>query len=309
MDRYVINKSMELRDKEGKPKEALKELLKYKNEDFKEYKELLDYVILKAVLYRDTGDLTSAVETYKEALVIVKDDDCIYKADILRSLSFVSIYTEGLDRAYEYAVDALNTVKQKKGKKYYRVKSNIYAVIGNILYEKKIYDDALVNYRKGMIFAKKDNFYQREITLGGDIANVYIAQRKYSKAVQIISENLKSAKKSYRISVPQLYLRRAKIYLEKNELEKAVKDIQKGIDVSKKEGWFRDLGESYEAMGDVLKKMNHDEYKKYYKEAEKIYLKGEYITWLKRVQDKILPLLIPLFSFVYTVLFNMKKIY
>jgi tetratricopeptide (TPR) repeat protein len=163
------------------------------------------------VLYRDTGDLSSSVETYKEALEIVKDDDCIYKADILRSLSFVSIYTEGLDRAYEYALDALNAVKQKKAKKYYRVKSNIYAVIGNILYEKNIYDDALVNYRKGMIFAKKDNFYQREITLGGDIANVYIAQRKYSKAIQIISKNLKLAKKSYRVSVPQLYLRRAKI--------------------------------------------------------------------------------------------------
>ncbi len=295
----VINRSMELRDKEGKPKEALKELLKYKNKDFKEYKELLDYVILKAVLYRDTGDLSSSVETYKEALEIVKDDDCIYKADILRSLSFVSIYTEGLDRAYEYALDALNAVKQKKAKKYYRVKSNIYAVIGNILYEKNIYDDALVNYRKGMIFAKKDNFYQREITLGGDIANVYIAQRKYSKAIQIISKNLKLAKKSYRISVPQLYLRRAKIYLEQGNLEKAVKDAEKGIDVSKKEGWFRDLGESYEAMGDILKAKNDEKYKSYYRKAERIYRDGKYITWLNRIKEKLPIVLILILAFGY----------
>jgi tetratricopeptide (TPR) repeat protein len=200
-----LDKVMELRDKEGKPKVALKELLKYKNEDFKEYDELIKYVLMKAVLYRDTGDMESSVETYKEALSIVKDDDHINKADILRSLSFVSIYTEGFEKAYEYALDALNTVKDKRGKKYYRVKSNIYAVIGNILYGEEEYEKALINYKKGMYWAEKDHFYQREITLGGDIA-MYILHKEIFKAIYYL-KNLKLPKKSYRISVPQLYLK------------------------------------------------------------------------------------------------------
>ena len=287
----IVNKVMELRDKEGKPKEALKEILKYNNEDFKEYDELIKYVLMKAVLYRDTGDMESSIETYKEALNIVKSNDYINKADILRSLSFVSIYTEGFDTAFKYAEDALNTVKDKRGKKYYRVKSNIYAVIGNILYGEERYEEALTNYKKGMYWAEKDHFYQREITLGGDIANVYIAQKKFSKAIQIISKNLKLAKKSYRISVPQLYLRRAKIYFEERDIKKAVNDIQECIYISKKEGWFRDLGEAYEAMGDVLKENGDPKFKQYYKKAEKIYREGKYITWLNKIKDKI-PLLL-----------------
>lgn len=301
-----LDKVMELRDKEGKPKVALKELLKYKNEDFKEYDELIKYVLMKAVLYRDTGDMESSVETYKEALSIVKDDDHINKADILRSLSFVSIYTEGFEKAYEYALGALNILKDKRGKKYYRVKSNIYAVIGNILYGEERYEEALTNYKKGMYWAENDHFYQREITLGGDIANVYIAQKKYFKAIAIISKNLKLAKKSYRISVPQLYLRRAKIYFQTGDVKKAVNDIEKGIDISKKEGWFRDLGEAYEAMGDVLKEKGDTKFKQYYKKAEKIYMKGKYITWLNRVQDKIPSILLPLFFSIFPLFLNTK---
>ena len=107
---------MELRDKDGKPKEALKELLNYKNKDFKTYGDLLEYLLMKAVLYRDTGDMKSSVETYKEALSIVKKDDYTHKADILRSLSFISIYTEGFDKAYEYAMKALNILKNSEVK-------------------------------------------------------------------------------------------------------------------------------------------------------------------------------------------------
>ena len=282
----IIVTARELRDIEGNPEKALKELLRYKADDFKEYGNQIEFLILKAVLYRDTGDLDSSVKTYMEALSLIKNGDYLHKADILRSLAFVSIYTDGLDKAYEYAMEALDTLEGKKGKKYYRVRANIYAVLGNILYGNKRYDDALMNYRKGLYWAGKDNFHEREITLNGDIANVYIAQRRYSKAVNVISKNLKLAEKSYRISVPQLYLRRAKVNLYSKEFEKAVKDVQKAVDISEKEGWFRDLGEAYEAMGDILKEKGDSGCKGYYEKAEKIYRDGGYSNLLNRIKER-----------------------
>lgn len=280
-------RATDLRDKEGKPREALSLMESYSREKGDSDKEWVQYLLFKAVLYRDTGDTKSSLNAYNEALSYIPEEDIGTKADTLRSMAFLAIHTTGLKDAEELAIQAINLLEKSKGEKYPRIKANSYAVLGNIFYESGLLDKALFNYKKALEYAEKSEFVERIITLVGDIANVHILKKEYPEALELITRYLDETRSSYRIALPQYYLRRARIYSEMGKIDMAKNDINIAIEISQKEGWLRALGECYEALGDIHLGVNEDEARKYFKEATEIYQRGNYGRLVNRVKKKI----------------------
>jgi tetratricopeptide (TPR) repeat protein len=280
-------KATKLRDKEGNPEGALKLIESYHREHEESDKEWVQFLLLKAVLYRDTGDTKSSLNTYKEALKYIPKEDVETKADTLRSMAFLAIHTTGLKDAKELALQAINLLKESGDEEYLRVKANSYAVLGNIFYDSGLLDKALINYNKALNYAEASEFIERIITLVGDIANVHISKKEYQEALELITKYLDEARSSYRIALPQYYLRRAKIYFKIKKIDMAENDIKRAIEISQKEGWFRDLGECYEALGNIYLGVNKDKASKYFREAMEIYERGDYKRLINRVKEKI----------------------
>lgn len=281
----TISKANKLRDSEGDPRNALNLILKYPLNGDEDPKDIIQYLLIKAVLYRDTGDPDSALRAYKDALEKVEPNDVIVQADIFRSMAFLSIHTKGLKVALELANRAVALLDGKKGKEYYQVKANCYAVLGNVLYILKKYEESLLNYKRSLDFAKKSHFYQRVITVSADISNVYITQRKYNEALKTLTKYTNLSKEKYRIALPQIHLRKAKIYFQLKDIDNAKESVNKAISISKREGWVRDLGEAYEMMGDICE---NDKSIEHYEKALEVYERGNFVELKNVVEEKLL---------------------
>ncbi len=276
-----------LRDKDGNPKKALRLMEKYVRQEQDIDSDWVEHLLLKAVLYRDTGDTKTSLNTYKEALEHLPKENIEKRADILRSMSFLAISTTGLENAKSLALKAMGLLEKTAEDEYPKVKANTYAVLGNIFYELGELEKALYNYNEGLDYAKRAGFNERIITLTGDISNVYIAKKDYEKALELLNKYIKEAKNNYRIALPAYYLRRARIYSDIGKMELAKEDIKGAMRISKQENWFRDLGESYEALGNIYLKEDFKKAKKYFEKALFVYKKGEYENLTKRLRKKM----------------------
>ncbi len=276
-----------LRDKEGNPKKALHILEKYSRREQDVDSDWVEYLLLKATLYRDTGKTKTSLHTYQDALKYVSKGDIETKADILRSMSFLAISTTGLKKAKSLALEAVNLLEKTEKSEYLKVKANTYAVLGNISYDSGELEKALFNYNKALEYAEKAEFNERVLTLIGDLSNVYIAKKDYEKALNLINKYIKEAKNNYRIAVPAYYLRRARIYSEVGKMKLAKEDINSAMRISKQENWFRDLGESYEALGHIYLEEDFKKAKKYFEKALIVYKKGQYENLIKRLEERM----------------------
>ena len=205
--------------------------------------------------YRDKKSYEKAQELLEEGVKKAKQNNYIlYLSDIFRSLSFVNLQRGDIEKALELSKKALSVIKYKKGKDAQKIKANIYAILGNIYFTKKNYKKALIKYKKGLKKSKESNFKVREITLIGDIANVYIAQNKLKKAKNLLLTIKDDAKKYYEYAVPQIILRLGRIeYLQSNN-KRAKAHVLEAIQIAKDNKWKRDVAEATEALGRIYLK-------------------------------------------------------
>jgi len=119
--------------------------------------------------------------------------------------------------------------------------------------------------------ARKISFESRIVTVKNDIANVCIVQGQNGKAIKEINSVKAYANKSYRIAVPQILIRLAKIYISQKDLTKADKILDNALKIAKNEKWQRDVAEAYIVKSEIAK-INKDQQKvaKYEKLAHAI---------------------------------------
>ena len=220
-------------------------------EDEKYYETLLEL----SREYRDRKSYEKAQKLLEEGIKDAKENNFeLYLADIYRSLSFVNLQRGDIDKALELSKKSLSVVKYKKGNDAQEIKSNIYAALGNIFFTKKDYKKALLNYKKGLKNSKESNFKVREITLIGDIANVYIAQNKLKRAENLLLRIKSDAKRYYKYAVPQILLRLGRIeYLRFNN-QRAKAHVLEAIQFAKDKKWKRDVAEATELLGRIYLK-------------------------------------------------------
>ncbi len=244
-----------------------------------------------ATCYRDVGDIDSAYEIYNEALAIaINDNNKIEESDILSSLSFLELKTGSIEKAMEYAQRSLEYIGNKRrGLKFAEARSNAYAVLGNIYFEKEQYDDALESYNIALKTARKAKFVRRELTLLGDIANVHIKKGKLNQALIMLVKSINKAKREYGISVPQYHLRIGRIYIERKEFPEAEKYFKEALKYAKDLKLKRDIAECYEAIGDMhMEKGSKKKGERYYLKAIEGYREGRYKVQEEGVIRKIL---------------------
>jgi tetratricopeptide (TPR) repeat protein len=223
--------------------------------------------------YRDRKSYEKAQELLEEGLTHAKENSYeLYLADIYRSLSFVNLQRGDIEKALELSKIALSVIKYKKGNDAQEIKANIYAALGNIYFTKKNYKKALFNYKKGLGKARESNFKVREITLIGDIANVYIAQNKLKRAKNLLLRTKSDAKKYYKYAVPQILLRLGRIEYLQSDNRRAKAHVLEAIQFAENNGWKRDVAEAIEALARIyLKEGDEKKAKLELEKANKIF--------------------------------------
>jgi tetratricopeptide (TPR) repeat protein len=254
----------------------LEETLKGLEESSDEYYE----VILKlSRLYRYHKNYIEAEDILKEAIPKAKNfDKDLHLASIYRSLSFIKLQEREFSEARNLAKKGLSIVKYMRGFKAEKTKANIYAVLGNIYFDSKDYDDAIENYKKALKKSEDIGFQPREITVKNDLANVYIEQNKLEQAKELLLSIRKNAKENYKHAVPQIILRLARIEYEQNNYDQSKEYIKEAIDMSEDMGWKRSTAEAREALARIYEKEKKDrskssELKKAYKLYKELGLK------------------------------------
>jgi tetratricopeptide (TPR) repeat protein len=287
----IVKKADQYRSQKGDTESAIK--LLEEHVDMLREDPLLSFdipLILKSLgtCYRDIGNTNKALELYKEALELSRNDfNKIEESDILSSMAFLELKIGSIDQALKYAKQSLKYIGNKRGEKFGIAKSNAHAVLGNIYFENGDYEDALLSYKRALSVAENINFEKRIITVVGDIANVYVMTGKYDEARKLLKKYIEKAEKSYRIAIPQYYLRLGKVFLNKGDLKKAEENFLIAMHNANENKLIRDMGESSEALGDLYRKKDKSRADKYYKDAVTYYVSGSYKKQAEYVKKKL----------------------
>jgi tetratricopeptide (TPR) repeat protein len=252
-----IGESEEYRKEKGNVRKSIKILEDTLSELEPSKEEYYEVVLKLADVYRDNKSYTAAQDLLMEGVARAKNyDEDVYLAQIYRSLSFIKLQKQEFTKARKYAKKALSIVKHMKGFKAEKIKSNVYAVLGNIYFTTKDYKDALKNYKKALKKAEKIEYERRIMTVKDDMANVYIETEETDKAKDLLLSLKKKAKKGNEFAMPQILLRLARVEFIKNDLEKAKEYIEESMNLSKQRGWKRDIAEAREALASIYKEQN-----------------------------------------------------
>ncbi|MFH1547315.1 MAG: tetratricopeptide repeat protein [bacterium] len=247
----VVTTAEELRNKEGKLEEALKLLKEHEKTSSKQ--DLLFVQQAIAILMYDTGHTVEALSKHKEAVQSAKKvGNEFIQADALTRIGWeMWMKNENNAKVLDYQDKAWKIVeKDIENKDLMKVGANIWAAKGNIYFGAKEYSKALDSYNKSIDLAQKCQFKQRISTVKGDIANVYIEQKKYDKARQMLEEMYSFSKDNYKHAVLASLIRLARLYqIEESgffNISKSEKFLDEALQLSKTEHWRRDEAEVYD---------------------------------------------------------------
>lgn len=252
----IISKANKARDIEGNVKKALSIIDKYLEKsvltDLSD-KEYINIMMLYAVLLRDNGELNESEKIYNILLKFsTKVNDKFTVLDTYRSLAFLYLKMGNFIKVKECIDKGDNLLKNIRGIQGYKVKANYYAVKGNYYYENGDSASALESYKKALLYAKKSHFTDREITLIGDIANIYIDGKLFNKAQKMLISGVKIANRRYKIAYMSFNIRLGKLLLLKGEKGKAKQYFQKAYDFAKKNNWKREEKEAEEGINEIM---------------------------------------------------------
>jgi tetratricopeptide (TPR) repeat protein len=254
-----IEKSEKYKEEGRSSKKAIKLLEDTLSELEPSTEEYYEIVLELADVYRDNKSYTTAQDLLIEGIAKAKKyDEDLYLAQMYCSLSFIKLQKQEFNQARKYAKRALSITKNMKGFKVEKVKSNIYAILGNIYFTTKDYQDSLENYKKALKLAEKIGYERRIMTVKNDMANVYIETGEVDKARDLLLSLKKKAQKENEFAMPQILLRLARVEFIENNLEKAKEYIEESINLSKQKGWKRDIAEGREALARIYKEQNKE---------------------------------------------------
>ncbi len=252
-----IEESGDYRKEKGNVKKSIKILEDTLSALKPSREEYYEVVLNLADVYRDNKSYTQAQDLLLETVAKAKNyDENLYLAQIYCNLSFIKLQKQEVTRSRKYAKKALSIVKHMKDFKAEKIKSNIYAVLGNIYFTTKDYKEALENYKKALKKAEKIEYEKRIMTVKDDMANVYIETGEIDKAKNLLLSLKKKAEKEDDFTMPQILLRLARVEFINENLEQSKEYVEESIKLSKKRGWKRDIAEGKEALSRIYEKQN-----------------------------------------------------
>ncbi|MFK7774329.1 MAG: tetratricopeptide repeat protein [Saprospiraceae bacterium] len=226
------------------------------------------------IVEADQNNYPLALEYYLKAIERKFDDD-LFRSKLLNNIGILYFNLEQWDKAIEYHQQSL-VIKEKLGLKRYI--ANSLNNIGCVLESKLNYGEALTYYNRSLAIKKKMDGTNNELgeTIN-NIGNVYLKLNRYKEAIDHFEQYLAICiEKENEYGRARALNNLAKVYLEQNDILKALKYGTQSFKVAKQinarktiENSSKIVSESYEASGD-------------FKNA--LYFKNQYWT----VKDSIL---------------------
>lgn len=191
-------------------------------------KELERYIYassFKASCYEDKGDLNTAIEIYKELILLISNTDEKVSAYLYNNLGSLYVKKDNLTEALEYynKSQQIRTRIDKKNLSHTLIeKSSVYIA-------KELYDEALLIVSLGLENARENNDYEYTLKAYKIMEEIYTKLEKEDKIKETIKELLlfldETDNKLIRISY---YNKLQRLYFEDKEYEYAY-DCQKKI--------------------------------------------------------------------------------
>jgi two-component system, NtrC family, sensor kinase len=139
---------------------------------------------LAIVYYNDSTKKDLALQWYKQAAILTTQTKNNHGTSS-HIFNIATIYYNKGD--YDSSLYYLNKAKDINPKSVY-TESNIYAVLGDNLYMKKLYSEAIANYEKALEIAVKNNLYYQIANANLGIANAKLELRQYLSALTYFSK-------------------------------------------------------------------------------------------------------------------------
>jgi len=288
----LLTKVKNLRNKEQNLKKAEKILENFLKKSSSEKEKLLATKTLSGICL-DLGKIKKSEKYFKKGLKLAKKlKEKLILADLLTKYSYFvnKFHKRGDLEGLKYIEEILKICEKfPKNESFLKVKISALAVKGNILYDKEKFQESLKFYQEGLKLCRKIGVLEKEITLLGDIANIYISKRfrNFKKAEKILKETLLKATLHYKHSLPALLNRMGNLKVLENKLDEAQMWAELSLIVSKEGKWKREEAEALELLGKIFKeKNNFEKAKTYFKKALKIYKKLQYHSRIKKLEQE-----------------------
>jgi tetratricopeptide (TPR) repeat protein len=265
----ALKKARWLRNKKGKPAEALRLLEKFAPRVQDPYEEILLQVQV-AHFALDVGQIRRSKMHFESAISAAD----LARIDIVRKYVYL-LWKMGdrrqAIRMLERAEKDLSRIRSD-GLESHFVAANIHATWGNFWFDSKYYDKAIAAYRAAMRHAIKAGQHGRRATILGDIGNVYLAQKRHRDAIYALRQALRLAKKYHRHAEPSALLRLGRVYADMKNYRNAKTHLTLSLRVAKRGNWKREIGDALNALGELeLTKGDTKSAKRHFQKALAIY--------------------------------------
>ncbi len=169
------------------------------------------------------GRAVALGKAVSERYVVDERSKWVY-ADYLRKSGFFKLNVlKDFNGALKEITDTVRIVEAVRGRyatksddvpnTVYRVLANSYAALGNYYYDTKDIPQAKQCFMTAINFADHAGYYERAITLDGDLGNIYIEQKKWHDARRILIWANEKARRYYHHAAPSSYMRLARLYM------------------------------------------------------------------------------------------------
>lgn len=289
----VLRKAEYLRNVEGDLKGAIEILEKV----LPSTKEADKVAVLNklANLYLDIGETQRSIQTYERAINMARElGDELNEADALRKLGYIFWKTEvNAEKSINLAEQALSiTHKHPNEKEYQAVGASAWATIGNVLAGSGKLEKGLEAYQQGLNAARSAGYKEREVTILGDIGNVYLWQGRFEKAEKYFRDALRQAESYYRHAYPSTLVRIGSLFANPDnpaqDLKKAEGFYRQSLKVTEEEGWRREQADAFDALGRLyIAQGKSIEALDVFRKALQIYQEVEYLKQVESVRAQI----------------------
>ncbi|HLO80921.1 MAG TPA: tetratricopeptide repeat protein [Chitinophagaceae bacterium] len=170
------------------------------------------------IYYNQPGEDDLALHWYKQAYLLSTYTKNTY-AGASHIFNIATIYYQKGN--YDSSLYYLNKAKDINPKTVF-IESNIYATLGDNLYKKKLYAEAITNYEKALVIANKNNIVYQLANTNLGLANAHLELKQYPLALKYFSDTRAiSSEQQFPYQLKQSISGIAETYYRMNDLKKA----------------------------------------------------------------------------------------
>ncbi len=210
------------------------------------------------VVYRRIDDIRTALDYHQEALALaetIEDRTESVKRSIavsLNSMGNIFLVLEQYDLAVQRFTKSMK-IEESVGNKL-----GLAINYHNIGYAKEAtgdLDGALIDYKESLRYNNEIDSDLGRVICNNTIGRIYIKQKKYTEAINIISSTLESAKGLRdKFHLSGVYINLGWAYLEMNNNSQAKKYLNEGLAISKEYNLKSSIAESYAHLANLAEK-------------------------------------------------------